>query len=306
MTDKPQLYLFLSVDIINSTAKKYDTKNPIDWYSVFKDFYVSFPEEFKIHLKAEYEYNGKLEYPGDNLVTWKHAGDEILFYAEIKQENEVPCVISAFKKTLEDWYPSGDKLDVKGCAWTGQIPFIDRKLEEEKGKFDFIGPSIDCGFRLGKYASKDEIAISVEVADLLNGTSWLQSSLFYLKSENLKGVFGDKKYPIFVLKLDDAKTDEYDFLKSSCRQADLDEFIKRHYADIEEGFKGKASRIGKNIPSYLAGKEELCKQISTSKTAEQQTAQEIGSDKEGSEADLEKYEGLIEASSGNTTGKHSQ
>lgn len=293
MSDKPQLFLFLSVDIINSTAKKYDTKNPIDWYSVFKDFYVSFPEEFKIHLKAEYEYNGKLEYPGDNLVTWKHAGDEILFYAEIKQENEVPCVISAFKKTLEDWYPSGDKLDVKGCAWTGQIPFIDRKLEEEKGKFDFIGPSIDCGFRLGKYASKDEIAISVEVADLLNGTSWLQSSLFYLKSENLKGVFGDKKYPIFVLKLDDAKTDEYDFLKNPCQKTTLDGFIKRHYEGIEEDFKGKASRIRKDIPSYLAEKEELCKTILTSKTAEQQDAREIDEGKKSSNAEFEKFEALF-------------
>lgn len=306
MSDKPQLFLFLSVDIIGSTAKKYDAENPIDWYSVFDDFYVSFPDEFRTHLEAEYEYNGKLDYSRDKLVTWKHAGDEILFYEEIKQENEVPCVISAFKKTLEDWYPSGDKLDVKGCAWTGQVPFIDRKRKEENGKLDFIGPSIDCGFRLGKYASKNEIAISVEVADLLNGISQLQSSLYYLKSENLKGVFGAKEYPIFVLKLDDAKTDEYDFLKIPCRETDLDEFIEKHYISIEKDFKRKASRIGKNIPSYLAGKEELCKQISTSKIAGQQTAQEADPDKEGSEAELEKYEGLIDASSGTATGKHSQ
>ena len=303
MTDSPQLFLFLSVDIIDSTAKKYGTKNPIDWYSVFTDFYVSFPDEFRTHLEAEYEYNGKLDYSRDKLVIWKHAGDEILFYTEIKKENEVPYVISAFKKTLEDWYPPKGKLDVKGCAWTGQVPFIDRKLEEENGKLDFIGPSIDCGFRLGKYASKNEIAISVEVADLLNGISQLQSSLYYLKSENLKGVFGDKKYPIFVLKLDGAKTNEYDFLKIPCRETDLDEFIKKHYAGIGKKFKGKASRIERDIPSYLAGKKELCEKILTSKIAGQQTAQEIGSDKKDDSAEFEQFKGLINSSSGTATGK---
>lgn len=293
MSDKPQLYLFLSVDIIGSTAKKYDTKNPIDWYGVFSDFYVSFPEEFRVNLKLEYEYNRKMGYSRDNLVIWKHAGDEILFYAEITQENEVPCVVYAFKKTLEDWYSAEDKLDVKGCVWTGQVPFIDRKLGEENCGLDFIGPSIDCGFRLGKYASKNEIAISVEVADLLNGISRLQSSLYYLKSENLKGVFGEKKYPIFVLKLDGVKTDEYDFLKNPCQKTTLDDFIKRHYEGIEEDFKGKASRIKKDIPSYLAEKKEACKQIATSKTAGQKDAREIDKRKKDDNTEFEKFEALF-------------
>lgn len=295
MTDKPQLYLFLSVDVINSTALKYSQNSPINnWYNFFREFYVSFPDEFRIHLQSEYEYNGELEYSRENLVIWKYAGDEILFYAEITQKNEIPCIVTAFKKTLEDWYSSEEKLDVKGCVWTGQFPFIDRKLEEESSvKVDFIGPSIDCGFRLGKYASKEEIAVSVEVADLLNGISWLQSSLYYLKSENLKGVLGNTKYPVFVLKLTEAKTDEYDYLKSPCRQTDLDEYIAKYYSEMQKNFNGKVFRIEKDIPSYLKAKEDLCKKILMSKTAEQLNAEEIETSKQDNQIEFEKFEGLF-------------
>lgn len=291
--NKPRIYLFLSVDIINSTAKKYDTKSPIDWYSVFTDFYVSFPDELKIHMEAEYNYRGGLQYTADKLVVWKHAGDEILFYVEITQKDEIPCIVSAFKKTLEDWYTPTEKLDVKGCIWTGQVPFIDRRIPEKtNSKYDFIGPSIDCGFRLGKYASKDEIAISVEVAYLLNGTSWLQSSLFYLKSENLKGVLGTKKYPIFILKLDNAQTDEYDYLNTPCRTTDLDEYIFKYYEEMESKFPGKVSRIEKDIPLYLHGKKEICDKITMTRTSELQAAQEIDSDKQGDTTAFEQLESL--------------
>lgn len=293
----PRLYLFLSVDIIDSTAKKYNTKSPIDWYSVFTDFYVSFPDEFKIHMEAEYNYRGGLQYSTDKLVVWKHAGDEILFYVEITQEDEIPCIVSAFKKTLEDWYTPAEKLDVKGCIWTGQVPFIDRRIQTtEDSNYDFIGPSIDCGFRLGKYASKNEIAISVEIAALLNGTSWLQSSLFYLKSENLKGVLGTKKYPIFILKLDNAKTDEYDYLNSPCRPTDLNEYITKYYEEMTKEFPGKVSRIEKDIPAYLAGKKKLCEKIIISRTSELQDAQEIDSDKQGDTTAFEQLESLASES----------
>lgn len=295
MAVKPQLYLFLSVDVIGSTALKYGKGSSIDdWYSFFTDFYVSFPDELKTHLESEYDYRGNLQYSPEKLVIWKHAGDEILFYIEITQKGEIPCIVSAFKKTLEDWYTPKVGLNVKGSVWTGQVPFIDRKLTEEGNpKFDFIGPSIDCGFRLGKYASKDEIAISVEVADLLNDISWIQSSLYYLKSENLKGVLGDKKYPIFVLKLDGAKTAEYDYLKSPCRQTNLDKYIEKYYIEIEKDFSGKVSRIGKDIPSYLNTKVEVSNSIPESKTAEQHNAKEIESDKQGDTEEFEEYENLV-------------
>ena len=291
----PQLYLFLSVDVIGSTALKYNKDSPIDdWYSVFTDFYVSFPDEFRTHLESEYVYNKQLNYSRDNLVVWKYAGDEVLFYAEITQNDEISCILSAFKKTLEDWYSSDNKLDVKGCVWIGQFPFVDRKIEEEgRKKFDFLGPSIDCGFRLGKYSSKDEIAISVEVADQIRNTTSLQSSVYYLKSENLKGVLGNKQYPIFVLKLEGAKTDEYDYLKTPCHPINLNNFITKYYEDMEKDFKGKVSRIEKDIPSYLDKQKPRVKKMQLSKTTEQENAKEIDSNKQGNSEVFEKLDDLV-------------
>lgn len=297
MPEEPQLFLFISVDVIGSTELKYSKDSPIDdWYNVFTDFYVTFPDEFRKHLETEYIYQGNLKYSAKNLVVWKHAGDEILFYLDITQQNEIPCIVTAFKKTLEDWYISEDKLDVKGCIWTGQVPFIDRKIKEEDcNKFDFIGPSIDCGFRLGKYAAKEEIAISVEVADSVNGIENLQTCLFYAKAENLKGVLGDKKYPIFVLKLKDVKTEEYAYLKTHCNETSLNGYIEKYYSDMEKDFGGKVSRIGRNIPAYLQSKEELCKAIQMTKTAEQQVAKEVSKTK-GDKTEYEEYEGLFYSS----------
>lgn len=305
MSENPQLFLFLSVDIIGSTETKYNKKISIEeWYTSFTDFYVSFPEEFRNHLESEYKYQRILNYFPEKLVVWKHAGDEILFYIEITQKGELPCIVNAFKKTLEDWYSDEEdksdeenKMNVKGCVWTGQVPFIDRKIKEDDcNKFDFIGPSIDCGFRLGKHASKKEIVISVEVADLVNGVQNLQSSLYYLKSENLKGVLGDKEYPIFVLQLDVPKTNEYAYLKIPCIENNLDKYITEYYKEIAKDYEGMVSRIDENIPDYLESKKELSNKIEQTKTADQQKAEEITSGKKGDKSEYKEYEGLFYSS----------
>ena len=261
----------MSVDIIDSTKIKYNTENPINWYNSFREFYISFPEFFENHLKIEYEYNG-LKYEPDNYKIWKHAGDEILSYLNITMKDEVPCVVHAFKRTLEEWLtPEKKKLKIKGNIWIGQIPFIDRKLlPEENSKHqktinipeDFIGPSIDCGFRIGKYSSQNNITISVEVADLCKDAPSLQSSLYYLKSENLKGVFGtDNKYPIFVIHLNSENdTNEYKFLLNSCDTTKLNDYIASHYSSLGEQYKSKISRIDKNIPKYLNDKKDDSKE----------------------------------------------
>lgn len=180
--ETPQLYLFLSVDIIGSTQLKYDPEKPINWFNSFKAFYISFPDELKSKLKLVYDLEG-LTYSEENLVVWKYAGDEILLFSTITQKDEVPCIILAFRKTLEDWFAkSPEKLKIKGSAWIGQVPFIDRKIINIKKNTnnelpDFIGPSIDCGFRIGKYSSQTEISISIEVADLCNKFPDLQHNL---------------------------------------------------------------------------------------------------------------------------------
>ncbi|CAM5315920.1 hypothetical protein [Eoetvoesiella caeni] len=83
---------------------------------------------------------------------------------------------------------------------------------------DFIGPSIDTGFRLGAFASPRKMVISVELAHLLAveqgaaeaepvrhafGPVSLRKFAFrYAGNHALKGVMGGRPYPIFWLDLD--------------------------------------------------------------------------------------------------------
>ncbi len=254
---EPELFLFLSVDIIGSTAIKYSPENYVNWYNNFISFYKSFPADFRSKITNEFSYR-KIDFPEKNLVDWKHSGDEIIFYFSVTKEDEIPFIVKAFKSTLEDWFSSDEKekFPIKGCAWIGQVPFIDRKLEEHNDRNqDFIGPSIDCGFRIGKYASETEIAISVEVADLCNQFPDLQSSIFFLKKENLKGVFGtETEYPIFIIHLDGDDTSEYKHLRQHCDKTKLNDYITDHYKNLGERYSNMISRVEKNIPKYLENK----------------------------------------------------
>lgn len=273
-SEKPQIYLFLSVDIIGSTKSKYAPKNKSSWFNNFRNFYRTFPEDLEIKLCCEYKKHN-LKYDKEKFVCWKYLGDEVLLYIEITQKNEVPCAIYAFKKTLEERISDNEeqeeKLKLKGTAWIGQTPFVDRKFPYELDSntnsccYDFLGPSIDCGFRIGKYSSQTEMAISVEVADLCNRFSELQKSLFYKKSENLKGIFGDTtEYPLFIIKLngnDSAKEKEFEHLMKPCNENDLDNYIEWHYENLAETYENKVSRIHKDIKNYLKKNESLSKEI---------------------------------------------
>lgn len=275
-SEKPQIYLFLSVDIIDSTKSKYDKKNKSNWFNNFRNFYRTFPEDLKIKLGSEYKKRS-LIYDDEKFVCWKYLGDEVLLYIEITQKDEVPCVIYAFKKTLEERISDNKeqekKLKLKGTAWIGQTPFVDRKFpygldsstNTKSCCFDFLGPSIDCGFRIGKYSSQTEIAISVEVADLCNYFSELQKSIFYKKSENLKGILGEKtKYPLFIIKLngnDLSKEKEFKHLMKHCNEDELDKYIEWHYKKLAKLYKNKISRIQRDIKKYLKDNEPLSKEI---------------------------------------------
>lgn len=309
--DKPEIYLFLSVDIINSTLLKYNPKNGSEndnWYSLFTSFYKELPTTFSSFIQNSFKTFGLKECP--KLQIWKYAGDEILFYVNIRLKNEIPAVICSFERTLQEWYDPENNKDVhiKGCAWTGQFPFIDRKIifSEELDKsgankrIDFIGPSIDCGFRLGKYANRNKIVLSVEVVDICRQCSFQSLNFYYIKSENLKGVLGSLEYPIFVMLVGNAnKTLEEKHLLSNCQQSNLENFITDYYRNFPDKYKNKVSRIGFDIESYLASKEEISKQIikKSSLSESQEHQQEAGDGTGENSSDFKNLENLIYKSS---------
>lgn len=307
--DKPEIYLFISVDIINSTLLKYPENGSENdnWYSLFTAFYKELPSTFLSSIQNLFRTFGLGECP--KVQIWKYAGDEILFYVNIRIKNEIPAVIYSFERTLQEWYDPEDNKDVhiKGCAWIGQFPFIDRKIifseeinkADEAKRIDFIGPSIDCGFRLGKYASRNKIVLSVEVVDLCRQCSCQNFNFYYIRSENLKGVLGSLEYPIFVMLVGNAnKSLEEKHLLSNCQQSNLENFIADYYRNFPDKYKNKISRIGYDIESYLASKSEISKYIMKNsrlpESQENQLEARNGTDKNSS--DFKNLEDLISKS----------
>ncbi len=305
-TEDPELYLFFSVDIIDSTSLKYGTKDKPaleNWYNSILTFYEDFPTQFQIALKS---VTSIFHLPSDiQLNTWKYSGDEILFFINIKNENEVPAAIFAFERILNEWYdPKNVKqIHLKGCTWLGQFPFIDRRLSikqsktDSNNKLDFIGPSIDCGFRLGKYASRNQIVLSIEVVDLCRVCTDFTLNIYYLKSENLKGVLGTLKYPIFVLVLSKAnKSFEEQHLLHACHATDLKVFIDDYYENMIDEHKDKVSKIDSHINEYLLSKKELSKEIiSKDKALDSESEMQESETEEAPTADLTAFEDMMQS-----------
>lgn len=265
-----ELYLFLSVDIIDSTKKKYSgTPYNQNWTQFFYSFFKEFPDMFNGCLIDVTKKTEDDDLKKNILINpWKYAGDEILFYIKIEQKRQIPCIVNAFRNALKAWekeqlrklkslnLDESNKTDIKGCIWIGQFPFIDKRFtyyddnDKNNKKTDFIGPSIDCGFRLGKYASKRGIIVSVEIIDLCRDCSEIYNSIVFYKAEKLKGV-GDMEYPIFNLLLNDNEINTIEKHIIKATQGQLEGFLENYYIENESKYDGRISRINKDNNEHL-------------------------------------------------------
>lgn len=82
----PELKIFLSVDVINSTQYKNEHKGEQvqPWLRFFHDFFTEFPDEFRGNcrgLKKKWSDYADIAEPESSV--WKINGDEILFQATL-------------------------------------------------------------------------------------------------------------------------------------------------------------------------------------------------------------------------------
>lgn len=230
--EEKKLYLLFSVDVIDSTAMKsrMAEKNK-DWFPLFKRFYLAYPK-----LVTSKSNSFKL---------WKYIGDEILFYIELNEVQQIPTFVKDFINSLNEWNSrSYEKIDtnllneeytyLKGCVWIAQVPKIDRHLQMDyeinkpgtKQLVDFAGPSIDCGFRIAKFSTQAHLVISLEVL-----CACLNSSIdfYFLTSEKLKGVYNERvKYPIFFT-LTKASDNTDDYLREKLNEQKIKDFLIEFY-----------------------------------------------------------------------------
>jgi hypothetical protein len=192
------LRLFLSVDIAGSTAYKSRQPDKVQpWLPALHRFFTEFP----ISLAGHYTN-------GDTPVLWKTLGDEMVFVTRIIDHRQVASHLTRFRDTIAAYREvikeADRKLDLKGAAWLAGFPVGNTMLKLRHGMDgapeleDYVGPSIDNGFRLSKHATPRKFVLSVEAALMLTGTAQaaaVKPKVFLERGEELKGVLGGRPYP---------------------------------------------------------------------------------------------------------------
>ena len=216
------LRLFLSADMIGSTAFKQAASGSIGttgWGSTVLDFLDLVPA--RLHEACE-------EAGAPNLPqVYKGIGDEIVFVVTLEKDyREAALYIGAFQKVLEDFITDDELPSVKGAAWLCSFPIVNAKLDIERaitvldeGKKkqvlvsveEFIGPQMDLGFRVAKYSTSMKLPMTLDLALLvvtakLEGNSAAKNMrICYDGRESLKGVLGEKPYPLISVLIAGAK-----------------------------------------------------------------------------------------------------
>ncbi|MBC8290294.1 MAG: hypothetical protein H8E37_08250, partial [Planctomycetes bacterium] len=166
-----ELRLFCSADIVGSMAFKATTpETRTEWASTFSEFFHFFPQRVAAayaNLPVGFVECSSL------LEPWKFSGDEILFSCPVQNHRECVSHARAFKEAVgdfpnENWVRKGTPLTLKATAWIAGFPVTNRKVQiPGSNAVDYIGPWIDLGFRIAKFATPRKFVVSASLALLL-------------------------------------------------------------------------------------------------------------------------------------------
>lgn len=245
---KPRLRLFLSADIVGSTALKQSpfraAKNEkhSSWFSKIQGFYFEADQAFRREFNYFREKADDQDIVGPYPKLWKTIGDEVVFVKEVTDHRQVVhtlrCWMEAIKSVRKFVKKDSSRLDVKCTSWLAGFPLRNSEVAVEVGKeignygsgdgfvesgkvlermynddpdvdaiVDYIGPSIDIGFRLAQFCTSRKFVVSVDVAFVLalaNPGEAVKDPVFAVYfdgSHVLKGVLGGVRYPVFWLDL---------------------------------------------------------------------------------------------------------
>lgn len=228
-------YLFLSLDLVNSTKLKHQMSN--DWPLIFAEFFSSVSYEALNNV-------GPLS-SSLNIKPWKALGDEIIFRHRMTDFSQIPqffefasLLIEKITGKVRDFvletlgsqhnHSTPYALpDVKGTIWHAEVKDFSNdtsrrnsracqifRIEEAPMEYEIIGPDLDIGFRISKFAVKGCFAIDIKLAYIIATQADYFSnkqlkdysrSLFLTSFEQLKGVWDGNPYPIIIFKPSNVK-----------------------------------------------------------------------------------------------------
>jgi hypothetical protein len=178
-----------------------------DWANVVGTFYSDFQTEFRTRMQdAEAEMQITSDWPKRDVEPWKAVGDELIYVFEVCSRRQLHWIVIAFLAALRRIdsaiadQNSQHNLRLKGSAWVAGFPVRNRqvRLPGKQEAFDYLGPEVDAGFRIGKCTRPGMLAVSVELAELLAEipTALRPMTGMIVGWEQLKGVWDDKHYPV--------------------------------------------------------------------------------------------------------------
>nr|BDD45681.1 hypothetical protein 4 [bacterium] len=207
------ILLFLSFDIVGSTAYKQKGGPIDDWLTPVKSFFIGTREA----LTAD-------QTP-DKIRPFKYLGDEIIFVADPTQvwlPELMEKAFDALQTAASELESHSIRLSAKGAAWLVHLEEkrnisirIGGEEEEQKrseerpetprtrpGKrllgnsADVIGANMDEGFRVaGAFARRRQLAISFELAWTLSSRTDSPRAFYLSQPRPLKGVWAGVPYP---------------------------------------------------------------------------------------------------------------
>lgn len=227
--EQPESRLFLSCDFVGSTRFKQASGSEHLWQAKFLAFYNEFPRK----LNEEAGVNAS------EWQLWKPIGDELVFSRRVLSEDDVTGSVLTWLETMK-WFKSDvledtPDMDVKGGAFIATFPGPDTRVviprtpsesqgvdplavnqrlcmepeDHTKYVYDYIGPSIDTGFRVLSYSSIRYFTMSLEVAWAIAQTKAIRNSisakkvkglhLCLLDTVELKGIWRGRAYPLFAI-----------------------------------------------------------------------------------------------------------
>ena len=210
--------IFLSIDVIGSTKLKSSLSQPAHTSSVWaNEFAVFLPKVVDVYWNKFVETVNK-HCPGNckhkcisgtrlkkedvysrTVNVWKYIGDEVVLTAELVC-NQVSLYVLALAETIKHFNndferkPLNDDPDnimqIKGTAWVAGFPVdnIELDLPSTGGHKvrDYLGPLIDLGFRLSRFASKDRLIISASLAFFIASESDMKEPIVHMNEQKYR------------------------------------------------------------------------------------------------------------------------
>ena len=206
--DDRRLVMFLSADVVGSTAFKANTVGADGqalWLEAFETLFRELPLIF-IGKLAEYFFDED-DLPQSGV--WKVMGDEVVFAVLPESLSHARRVAAAFcdavvrydERISERW-----PLRIRGCCWGAEIGARNRAIEipemfggSDRPYVDFLGPDVDIGFRLSGHSRPGELILSPNLAEAF-ATQDDQLGLRYhfVGEAPLKGVCGGQPFPLVL------------------------------------------------------------------------------------------------------------